>query len=446
MGKRRRKGPKLPTLDPVHAEIESITHEGRGVTHIDGKAVFIDGALPGEKVTFRYTNSRKQYDEGKVEEVLTRAEKRVDPKCEHFGYCGGCRWQHLSADVQIAEKQKILEDNFERIGKVAPQTMLEPLRGPVWGYRKKARLGVKNVPKKGRVLVGFRELGAPYIADIKQCEVLDPRVGYKLEALSDLIGELQACSEIPQIEVAISDDRVALVFRHLKPLVDTDVEKLIAFGETEKFDIYLQPGGYETIHFIGEKKADLIYSLPAYDVDVTFLPADFTQVNSELNQKMVPHALTLLDAQPGDTILDLFCGLGNFTLPIARSGADVIGVEGDKTLVERAELNAKNNGIENVTFFTADLTKDVTTQSWMQTTPNKILIDPPRSGALEMLPHINKLGPQKIVYVSCHPGTLARDAHELVNEYGYTMTHAGVMDMFPHTAHVESIACFEKLK
>ncbi|MCO6413436.1 MAG: 23S rRNA (uracil(1939)-C(5))-methyltransferase RlmD [Thiogranum sp.] len=443
MNRRRRNKPKLPNY-PVRARIESLSHDGRGVTHIDGKAVFIDGALPGEEISFLYTGRARKHDEGKLCELFEASEHRVQPKCASFGICGGCSLQHQSPEQQILAKQQTLLDNLARLGKVKPERVLEPLTGPVWGYRNKARLGVKHVRKKGRVLVGFREKHKPYVADIARCEVLHPSVGERLAELAQLIQGLEASDRIAQIEVAVGDNASVLVFRNLDPLSESDTGTLIDYAQRTGLHIYLQPKGPESIELVWPPGSQLSYALPDYGLTLDFLPTDFTQVNPAINPAMIRQALQLLEVGADDQVLDLFCGLGNFTLPIARSAAQVVGVEGDAGLVQRARDNAAKNAIDNVEYHQVDLTADPAGQPWMQKRYTRIMLDPPRSGAQEMIPYLGKLGAQRIVYVSCHPGSLARDAGVLVNELGYRLAAAGVMDMFPHTTHVESMALFEK--
>lgn len=440
---RRRRFKKVPT-EQVTATIESLSHEGRGVARVNDKVVFVNGALPGEEVVFSYVRSASKFDEGRVDEVLSASVDRIEPKCPHFSLCGACSLQHMSSDKQIELKQAQLLEHFEHIGKVTPDEILPPLTGPLWGYRRKARLGVRNVRGKGRVLVGFRERYSPYLADMHRCEVLHPNVGERLDELSELIGSLDAHSEIAQIEVAVSDDDTAMVFRNLVALSEGDREKLIAYGEKTGIHMYEQPKGPATIAPLWPAVSELFYRLPEYDIEMKFRPGDFTQVNTDINRKMIPKALELLDIQPHETVLDLFCGLGNFTLPLARKAKQVVGVEGDEGLVQRAIENAERNGIKNVQYHMANLAEDVSNLEWMAQHYDKILIDPARSGALEVLHQLAKFTPEKLVYVSCNPATLARDAGVLVNEYGYRLKQAGVMDMFPHTTHVESIALFER--
>jgi len=438
---RRRK--KLPA-EPVQAHIESLSHDGRGVARIDGKVTFIDGALPGETVMFRYTGYRRSNDKGSVVEVMTASRDRVPPRCAHFDQCGGCSLQHLEPEAQVAAKQQMLVEQLQRIGKVEARQILAPLIGPRWGYRHKARLGVRFVKGKGRVLAGFREKHSGFIVDMQRCEVLHPAVGERILAIATLVQSLQACRLVPQVEVAVGDTAAALIFRHLEPLSEEDCARLAAFGEQTGLHIYLQPKGPDSVHLLWPEHSRLSYRLPDFDLEFVFLPTDFTQVNTELNRVMVQQALALLDPRPKERVLDLFCGIGNFSLPLARLAGEVIGVEGDAGLVQRAGENAVRNGVENVAFHVADLTQDMTRAAWGVGGFDKILLDPPRSGALEILPQLAALQAARVVYVSCNPATLARDAGELVNSHGYRLISAGVMDMFPHTAHVESIALFER--
>ena len=441
MGKRRpRKRLPEPRSDVT---IESLGHDGRGVTHLDGKAVFIDGALPGEVVSFEYLTSRKKFDEGRVTEVQQASPDRVEPKCPHFGLCGGCSLQHLEAGAQIRAKQQVLLDNLGHIGRVEPESVLPPLTGQIWGYRTKGRLGAKDVIKKGKVLVGFREKRSSYVADLQRCEVLHPSVGGKFQELSALIEQLDARARIPQIEVAVAGDITALVFRHLQPLTDTDVEKLKRFALDNQFRIYLQPAGPDSIQPLSPGDSSLSYRLPVQDIEIHFRPTDFTQINTRINEQMIARVLDMMALHTSDRVLDLFCGLGNFTLPMARQAGLVVGVEGEAGLVSRARENAVLNAIDNAVFYTANLIDNHIEASWAGEGYNKVLLDPPRSGAAEVLDMLGNIGPERIVYVSCHPGSLARDAGVLVNEKGYRLVAAGVMDMFPHTAHVESIALFE---
>jgi 23S rRNA (uracil1939-C5)-methyltransferase len=438
-----RKRKPLP-LEPVEAEIEGLTHEGRGLAHFHGKAVFVDGALAGELVRFRYTRMQRRYDEGVVVEVLRASPDRVVPKCSHFGVCGGCSLQHVDSAAQIGAKQSSLDDLLLRIGKVTPQKWLEPLKAGAWGYRRKARLGVRYVARKGRTLVGFRERGNAFITDVRRCEVLHPSVGERIAVIAAAVDALGIREQVPQIEVAMGDTPPALVFRVLVSPSTADLSILANLGGREGFHIYLQEAGPESICPLPGHDLDLHYDLPRYDVRLDFEPTDFTQVNLELNRLMVDRALELLDVQPDDRVLDLFCGLGNFTLPLARRAETVVGIEGDAGLVARAKANAALNKIGNARFHRADLYGELDLEPWLREGFGKALLDPPRSGALAVLDWLPRLGVERILYVSCYPATLARDADRLVNALGYRLVAAGVMDMFPQTAHVESMALFER--
>ncbi len=435
----------LLTIEPLIADIETMTHEGKGIARLGGKTVFIDGALPGEKVEFVFTRSRRNYDEGRLTQVLEASPHRVEPACEHFGICGGCSLQHVSSEEQIHIKQQVLLDDLQHIGRVKPDEVLPPLTGQVWGYRKKARLGVRYVDKKEKVLVGFREKGSHFLAELKSCKILTPEVGERLKELGQLVRQLSCYKRMPQIEVAASDDRLALVFRNLEPLTDADVQLLIEYGRSTGFVIYHQPKGPDSVQLLHPEQATLTYAVPEFDITVEFLPTDFTQVNSEINRNMISHALQLLEANSSERVLELFCGLGNFSLPLARQAGQVVAVEGEKNLIERARRNAANNAIDNIEYHVANLFEDVSDCPWLKGQQyDKVLLDPPRSGAIEMIPQLAGVGAAQIVYVSCNPATLARDAGELVNKYDYQLHKAGIMDMFPHTAHVESIALFVK--
>lgn len=442
--RRRRRGRKLPD-SPVECVIEGLTTEGRGLAHINDKAVFIDGAITGEKVVIEYTASTSKYDEAKVIEIVEASVDRVEPPCAHAGICGGCSLQHLNPEKQIENKQNALLDSLKHIGSVVPEYVLPALTGPYVSYRYKARLGVRFVAKKDRVLVGFREKRSNFLALIEQCEVLNHKVGHQLSALAELIYGMQAREHIPQIEVAIDDTDVVLVFRHLEELSESDQAKLIEFAKLHNFIILLQPAGPASVHNLWPVDfKSLSYRLADQNLTFKFDANDFTQVNPVINQQMINRALELLDIQKDEKVLDLFCGLGNFTLPLAQLAGSVVGIEGDQELVNKAKKNAELNNIDNTEFHAVDLSVKLEAQRWLQQSYDKILLDPPRSGAMEMIHYLGKLGASRIVYVSCQPTTLARDAGVLVNEYGYQLKMAGVMDMFPHTAHVESIAVFEK--
>ncbi len=446
MGRRRPRKKQL-SQTPVSVTIESLAHDGRGVAHVDGKVVFIDEALPGEQLDFIYTDSRRDYAEGKVDTLHTHAEERVTPECPHFGICGGCSFQHVKDEIQISIKEGLLKEQFTRIGKVEIPQLWEPLTSVHWGYRRKARMGVKYVAKKGRVLVGFRERRNPFLAEIESCKVMHASVGEKLMDLSDMIGGLSIKDKIPQIEVAIGDEDCILAFRVLEPPTTEDKERMRAFGHQHNFSICLQSKGPDTIVPLeGEPEITPTYSLPDQNITFKFKPAMFTQVNYEINKKMVTRVIEAFALNENDIVLDLFCGLGNFTLPMATKAGHVVGVEGDLPLVQHAKENAKLNGLSNVEFFAADLSKDVSDQAWAKKKFNKVMLDPSRAGASEVLHNLKHWNPDQIMYVSCNPSTLARDTGILVNELGYKLVKAGVMDMFPQTGHVESIALFEKPK
>ncbi|HEY3519860.1 MAG TPA: 23S rRNA (uracil(1939)-C(5))-methyltransferase RlmD [Rhodanobacteraceae bacterium] len=425
-------------------EIADLSHDGRGVARVDGKAVFVADALPGERVRARVVRRHRQFDEAQCIEVLQASSDRVVPRCPHYGVCGGCALQHLAPEAQIVAKQRVLAENFARIGKVEPRHWLPPLTAEPWGYRRRARLSVKHVPKKGRTLVGFRERDPRFVADLSRCEVLDPALGEKLDALGVLLNSLEGAAAIPQIEFSAGDDQKALVFRHLQPLSPGDREKLVAFGREHGFAILLQPGGTDSVHPLHPDEMRLHYRLDESDLDLDFSPLDFVQVNARLNARMIAQALHLLDPQPDERVLDLFCGLGNFSLPIARRAAFVCGVEGDAGLIERARANSARNGIGNVEFVIGDLAADPRGAAWARADFDLWLLDPPRTGAAALVEHLPGKSVRRVVYVSCHPGSLARDAGTLVQRHGFALSAAGVMDMFPHTTHVESIAVFDR--
>ncbi|MGR4874557.1 23S rRNA (uracil(1939)-C(5))-methyltransferase RlmD [Pseudoxanthomonas sp. LARHCG66] len=442
---------RSPRIDktPFEATITDLTHDGRGVARRDGKAVFVSGALPGERVMAEQTAKNRHFDEAKALEVLDASPDRVTPRCPHFGTCGGCVLQHLDEARQIEAKQRVLLENLERIGHVTPWAVLPPLTGAAWGYRRKGRFSVRRVNKKDKTLVGFREQDPRFVADLSECHTVIPGIGTKITALAELVESLDAREHIPQIEFIAGDANadfsgIALVFRHLLPLSEGDHGKLTAFGQATRLAIFLQPGGLESVHALWPEAPQLAFALAPWDVSLAFRPLDFIQVNAALNEKMIARTFELLDPQPQDRVLDLFCGLGNFTLPMARLVGEVVGVEGEAGLVVRARDNAARNGLVNAHFHAADLTQDQRGTPWMRQGFDKLLLDPPRSGAIEVLQQLPLRQFDRIVYVSCHPGSLARDAGYLVNEQGYTLVSAGVMDMFPHTAHVESIALFER--
>jgi 23S rRNA (uracil1939-C5)-methyltransferase len=428
---------------PFEAVIVDLAHDGRGVAKVEGKTVFIDDALPGERVSARPTKRRRSHDEAVLLEVLEASPDRVEPRCAHFGGCGGCSLQHMSAAGQLAAKEKHLFEALERIGRVGPGTRFPALAGPVWGYRRRARLGARKVDKKGRVLVGFRERHAPYLADMDSCEILAGSVGEALGPMAGLIGSLSVARRVPQVEVAVGEDRRVLVFRVLDPLTADDALKLARFGSEQGFEIWLQTGGPDTVRPLEGEPRPLHYRLPEFDVGIEFMPTDFVQVNARMNEMAVARAVELLGPSTGDRVLDLFSGLGNFSLALARRGARVTGVEGDAGLVARARDNAANNGLD-VEYHVANLFEDCSDLPWARAGCDRLLLDPPRAGAESACRMVDTLGPSRVVYVSCHPATLARDAGILVHEHGFTCTGAGVMDMFPHTTHVESIAVFDR--
>ncbi|MBT9489053.1 MAG: 23S rRNA (uracil(1939)-C(5))-methyltransferase RlmD [Rubrivivax sp.] len=436
--------------------VESLDLEGQGVAHrADGKVVFIEGALPGEEVQVNVGRRKNQWEQGQATAIRRESAQRVTPGCPHFGLhreaCGGCKMQHLHPAAQVAAKQRVLEDNLWHLGKVKPEQMLRPIEGPTWGYRYRARLSVRNVHRKGVVLVGFHERKSRYVADMSACPVLIPKAGAMLPALRELIASMDERDRLPQIELAAGDEVMALVLRHLAPLGEADLARLRAFGAQHGVQWWLQPKGPDTVQLLDVGGPALAYALPEFGVTMPFKPTDFTQVNPLINRVLVQRALSRLSPQPGERVIDWFCGLGNFTLPIARRGAQVLGIEGAATLVARARANAALNG----------LAAEFDTRNLFELTPadlealgavDRWLIDPPREGALALAKATADLvqagsawvPPKRIVYVSCNPATLARDAGLLVHQAGYRCTQAGAVNMFPHTAHVESIAVFER--
>lgn len=426
--------------------IESLDQEGRGVSHFDGKVIFIEGALTGEVVSYSSYRKKPAFEQAQVVKIFKTSSMRVQPKCKHFGVCGGCSMQHLDARAQVAVKQRILEDGLRHIGKVKPEAILPAIYGEAWGYRERARISVKYVIKKSKMLVGFHEKRSSYVADMQSCEILAPKIAKLLPLLADLISGLSIRDKLPQIEVAVGEQVDALVLRVMETPTRADEDALRAFADEHHIQFWLQTKGPETIvPFHPLDAPELSYSLPEFNITMPFAPSEFTQVNSALNRVMISRALRLLDPQPGERIADLFCGLGNFTLPIARSGAQLLGIEGSDALVKRAQQNAASNGLQGNTEFMAMNLFEMTEEGFAKLGRfDKLLIDPPRDGAFEL---VKSLGgdnaPKRIVYVSCNPATLARDAAELVQR-GYVLKSAGVMNMFPHTSHVESIAVFER--
>ncbi len=434
---------------PFELRILELGPDGRGVAlrpeghpHA-GRTVLVAGALPGERVMARQTGRSRGHDQAEVVEVLEASPGRVQPRCPHFGTCGGCSLQHLAPDRQVAARARVLAQEFEDAGPLRPDAWLPPLEGPAWGYRRKGRLSVRRVEKKGRTLVGFRERDPRFVAELRECHTVVPALGTRIEALAALVDGLDARAAIPQIEFAAGDAGLALVFRHLEPLGAADRAKLEAFAREHRVAVYLQPGGVDSVVPLWPPAPALSFRLAPWDVELAFEPLDFIQVNAGLNERMIAHALDLLEVQPGERVLDLFCGLGNFSLPLGRTASEVVGVEGDAGLVARARANAARNGMGHVQFHVADLATDLSAEPWMGAGFDRLLLDPARAGALEVLRQLRLDVLKRIVYVSCNPETLARDAAHLVNERGWRMRAAGVMDMFPHTAHVESIAVFE---
>lgn len=432
---------------PKQSRIDNLSHDGRGIARIDGKATFISGTLPGELVEFQYIRVKKDYDEGRLLTVIEPSLLRVEPECPHFNSCGGCSLQHISSKEQIYIKQEQLLDLLKRYGQTEPQSLIPVLTSYYWHYRNKARLSVRYVEKKQSALVGFRERNNPrYIADITQCPILHEKLDKDLVVLRNLIDSMEDKHCIAQIEVAAGDNEVALIFRNLNELSTEDALKIQRFADEHQYLIFLQPGGPDSVfRYYPVKDTDfLTYQLPDYQLTFQFHPTDFTQVNADLNQKMVSLALNLMELKSSDVVLDLFCGLGNFSLPMAKICSKVVGIEGSKTMVDRAYMNAKANKLLNADFCVANLNDTNEVSRVLQGTFNKVLLDPPRSGALELVNQIDAINPERIVYVSCNPITLARDTQILVHQKGYVLLKAGVMDMFPNTAHVESIALFEK--
>lgn len=426
--------------------VESLDHEARGITRLDGKTVFVDGALPGERVDYASFRRKPNYELAQLVEVLKPSPLRVEPRCAHFGVCGGCAMQHLDPAAQVAVKQRVLEDTLWHVGRVRPAQILPPVQGEAWGYRHRARLGVRKIPKKGGVLIGFHEKRSSYIADMHSCPILPPHVSRLLMPLRELFDGLSVSERLPQVEVAVGEACTALVLRILQPLTPEDEARLREFSDRHGIVFYLQPKGPDTaFRFHPLPGPRLTYALPEFDVELEFRPTDFTQVNHAVNRILVRRTLALLDPRPGERIADLFCGLGNFTLPIARSGARVLGVEGSPALVERGRQSAAANGLDDrVEFGVANLFECTAESLKALGHFDKMLIDPPREGAIEVVKALGGEGPRRIVYVSCDPATLARDAGILVSLKGYRFRAAGVVNMFPHTAHVESVAVFER--
>ena len=425
----------------MRLEIDALDAAGRGVARSAGKVVFVEGALAGELVEARLLETKPKFDRARVTEILRPSPARREPRCPHFGVCGGCATQHVEGRTQVAAKQRGLEDNLARIGKVNAEAMLAPIHGEEWGYRHRARLSVRFVENKGGALVGFREKKSTYVTDMRSCEVLPPRISALIVPLRQLIGKLSIRDRVPQVEIAVGEAATVLLFRHLLPLTEADNGLLREFADAHAVHVWLQSAGPETVAPFHPAVSDaLYYDLPEFGVRVAFQPSDFTQVNPGVNRLLVSRALRLLDPQPGERIADLFCGIGNFSLPMARRGAEVIGFEGSSVLVERARQNAAANGLV-AQFEVADLFKPNLGAFGRF---NKFLIDPPREGAISLVHAIPDEWPRRIVYVSCDAATLSRDADVLVHNKGFRLAAAGVVNMFPHTAHVESIALFER--
>ncbi|MBH1976296.1 MAG: 23S rRNA (uracil(1939)-C(5))-methyltransferase RlmD [Rhodocyclales bacterium] len=434
--------------------IESLDNEGRGIAHVDGKVIFIEGALPGELVEFSSYRRKPSYEQATVTKVLRASSQRVTPACPHFGVCGGCALQHLNIAAQTAAKQRVVEDALWHIGRLKPEQIYPPIAGSAWGYRHRARFSARWVAKKGGALIGFREKHSSFVAVMDSCAVLPPVVSALIPKLKQLIALMSEPEHFPQIEVAVGEVQTVLLLRHLSPLSGEDEDHLRRFADAHGVVWFLQSKGPETVAlFYPENAPSLMYALPDFDLTFLFSPTEFTQVNTGVNRMLVRRAMALLDPQPGERIVDLFCGLGNFTLPIGRLGATVVGIEGSAALVRRAAENAARNGLSGQCSFAEANLFEVTEASFAALgKADKLLIDPPREGALALvnaLPTVSadeqgKLAPRRIVYVSCNPATLARDAGILVNDKGYALKGAGIASMFPHTAHVESIAVFER--
>jgi 23S rRNA (uracil1939-C5)-methyltransferase len=438
-------------------DIKSLDMDARGVGHLanedgtPGKVIFVEGALPGEKVSFLTFKKKKNWEAARMTELHRASSMRVAPKCQHFDYCGGCSMQHLEPSAQVAMKQRVLEDNLWHISKVKAEHIMRPMYGPTWGYRYRARLSVRHVVKKGTVLVGFHEKRSAFVADISDCKILPPHVAAMLMPLRGLIGALSIYDQMPQIEVAVGEETTAMVLRIMAPLSGADEVLLKAFADQWNIQWWLQTKGPETAAPFYPLDKELYYTLPEFGVKMPFKPVDFTQVNHHINRVLVHKALNLLDVQPSDRVADLFCGLGNFTLPLATLAREVVGIEGSTSLTERALANAKANGLSDKTSFSTRNLFDVTNEDLVALGKfDRMLIDPPRDGAMALVQALAQLKlshpemlPSRIVYVSCSPSTLARDAGILTHEAGYVLKKAGVVNMFPHTSHVESMAVFE---
>jgi len=436
----------MSTTPAREAVIESLDHEGRGVSHVDGKTIFIDGALPGERVRFVSHRVKPRFEVADVERVLEACAQRVTPLCPHFGVCGGCSMQHLEATAQVAAKQRVLEDALWHLARARAGELYPPIVGPAWGYRYRARLTVRMVPSKGGLLIGFHERRSSYVAPMEECAILPPHVSAMLPRLRALIAGLSVADRLPQIEIAVGEGITVLVLRHLQPFTAADEARLADFARDEGVQVWGQLSGPDSARRLFPAEAPgLAYTLPEFGVSMAFRPTDFTQVNMGINRLLMRRAMQLLDPRPGERIADLFCGLGNFSLPIAKLGARVLGVEGSDALVRRAGENARANGLEaRSEFYAANLFEATEDSIAALGHLDKMLIDPPREGAVAVVKALGPAAPRRIVYVSCNPATLARDSAVLIHEKGYSLKGAGIANMFPQTSHVESIALFER--
>lgn len=460
MRKTRKSQPAQPRTSGEWLKVESLDLEAQGVAHTQGgKVVFIEDALPGEWVQVSVSRSKKHWELGTMLAMRRESSQRVQPRCSHFGTCGGCKMQHLHVGAQVATKQRALENALWHLGKVKAEQILRPVEGPTWGYRYRARLSIWCDTKLGKVLIGFHERKSSLVADLDSCEVLPPHISAMLVPLRELISSMDRRDRLPQIELAVGDAVTALVLRHLDPMTEADLERLRKFGKSHRVQWWLQAKGPDDIRQLdaGEVSQRLAYELPEFGIHMSFLPTDFTQVNPYINRVLVTRALRLLDARPDERVIDWFCGLGNFTLPIATQACGVLGIEGSETLVSRSRENAASNGLSaKSTFAVRNLFEITPVDLATFGNPEKWLIDPPRDGAFALTQALVDLQcdpclapaylpPKRIVYVSCNPATLARDAGLLVHQAGYRCTAAGAVNMFPHTAHVESMAVFEKV-
>ena len=428
--------------EPVAVEIHDLTHDGMGVAELDGQRVFVAGALPDERVWLKPRRRRGGHQEAELVSVIEPSDSRVEPRCRYFGRCGGCSLQHLAYEEQLSFKQRAAAEALRRIGEVEPEDWLEPVPSPQWNYRRRARLSARFVPGKQRTLVGFRERAASYVTDMASCPVLEPPLDSALGELAEIVTASSIKDRLPQVEVAIGDRCRAIVLRVLDPPTESDIEAFRAFGTRHELDVHLQPAGPGTVKPLGDAAGTLSYSLRDFDVEIEFAPTDFVQINAAVNARMVAEVVAAARPQTRDSVLDLYCGLGNFSLPLARRAGSVLGVEGDAGLVTRAARNAERNGIANARFLTADLAK--CDWSFMREPWDVVILDPPRTGAEAVVAELGKVAPKRIVYVSCHPATLARDARVLVEKQHYRFRSARVFDMFPHTHHVEVMTCFER--